>query len=158
MNKDLFYMQQAYKEALKAYNKKDVPVGCVIVHNDKIIARGHNLRNDKKNVLYHAEIIAIDKACKKLHKWILDDCTLYVTVEPCIMCAGTILQARVKRLVYGAPQQRYGCIESMMHLFTDYDFNNCPIVDSGIMKEEVQSLLKTFFEEMREEKKKQVDE
>ena len=75
MNKDLFYMQQAYKEALKAYNKKDVPVGCVIVHNDKIIARGHNLRNDKKNVLYHAEIIAIDKACKKLHKWILDDCT-----------------------------------------------------------------------------------
>ena len=126
-----------------------MPVGCVIVQNDKIIARGYNLRNTKKNVLYHAEIIAINKACKKLNKWILDDCTLYVTMEPCIMCAGTILQARVKKIVYGIPQDRYGCVDTMMHLFTDYEFNNTPIVEKGVMEEENKILVKQFFKEMR---------
>ena len=149
MNSNEKYMREAYKQAKKAYNLNEVPVGCVIVQNDKIIARGYNLRNTKKNVLYHAEIIAINKACKKLNKWILDDCTLYVTMEPCIMCAGTILQARVKKIVYGIPQDRYGCVDTMMHLFTDYEFNNTPIVEKGVMEEEIKILVKQFFKEMR---------
>lgn len=149
MNSNEKYMREAYKQAKKAYNLNEVPVGCVIVQNNKIIARGYNLRNTKKNVLYHAEIIAINKACKKLNKWILDDCTLYVTMEPCIMCAGTILQARVKKIVYGIPQDRYGCVDTMMHLFTDYEFNNTPIVEKGVMEEEIKILVKQFFKEMR---------
>lgn len=149
MNSNEKYMREAYKQAKKAYNLNEVPVGCVIVQNDKIIARGYNLRNTKKNVLYHAEIIAINKACKKLSKWILDDCTLYVTMEPCIMCAGTILQARVKKIVYGIPQDRYGCVDTMMHLFTDYEFNITPIVEKGVMEEEIKILVKQFFKEMR---------
>ena len=149
MNSNEKYMREAYKQAKKAYNLNEVPVGCVIVQNDKIIARGYNLRNTKKNVLYHAEIIAINKACKNLNKWILDDCTLYVTMEPCIMCAGTILQARVKKIVYGIPQDRYGCVDTMMHLFTDYEFNNTPIVEKGVMEEEIKILVKQFFKEMR---------
>ena len=149
MNSNEKYMREAYKQAKKAYNLNEVPVGCVIVQHDKIIARGYNLRNTKKNALYHAEIIAINKACKKLNKGILDDCTLYVTMEPCIMCAGTILQARVKKIVYGIPQDRYGCVDTMMHLFTDYEFNNTPIVEKGVMEEEIKILVKQFFKEMR---------
>ena len=151
------YMREAYKLAKKAYNLNEVPVGCVIVQNDKITARAYNLRNTKKNVLCHAEIIAIDKACKKLNKWILDDCTLYVTMEPCIMCAGTILQSRIKKVVYGIPQTRYGCIDTMMHLFTDYEFNNTPIVESGIMENEIKQLVQDFFKEMRLMKKNIID-
>lgn len=151
------YMKIAYKEAIKAYNLNEVPVGCVIVQNDKIIAKAHNLRNTKKNVLCHAEIIAINKACKKLNKWILDDCTIYVTMEPCIMCAGTILQARIKKVVYGMPQTRYGCVDTMMHLFTDYDFNNTPIVEKGILENEIKTLVQGFFKEMRQIKKNDID-
>ena len=150
-------MREAYKEAKKAYNLNEVPVGCVIVKDDKIIARAHNLRNTKKNVLCHAEIIAINKACKKLNKWILDDCTLYVTMEPCIMCAGTILQSRMQKVVYGIAQNRYGCVDTMMHLFTDYDFNNKPIVEKGILEEEIKILVQQFFKEMRLLKKNIID-
>ena len=136
-------MQQAYKEALKAYNKKDVPVGCVIVHNDKIIARGHNLRNDKKNVLYHAEIIAIDKACKKLHKWILDDCTLYSTMEPCIMCSGAIIQSRIKKIVYSMSNNSFGNIENNEY----FKKNKYEIVK--IDNNEILKLVQKFFKKLR---------
>lgn len=148
------YMREAYKEAKKAYNLNEVPVGCLIVQNDKIIARGHNLRNTKKNVLCHAEIIAINKACKKLNKWILDDCTMYVTMEPCIMCAGTILQSRMKKVIYGIPQNRYGCVGTLMNLFTDYEFNNTPQVEKGIMEAEIKQLVNDFFCDLRKNKNK----
>jgi tRNA(adenine34) deaminase len=157
MNSNELYMQEAYIEALKAYKKNEVPIGCVIVHNNKIIARAHNLRNTKRNSLYHAEVLAINKACKKLNKWILDDCTIYVTMEPCIMCAGTILQSRMKKVVYGIPQTRYGCVDTMMHLFTDFDFNNTPIVEKGILEEEIKNLVQQFFKEMRLLKKNIID-
>ena len=157
VNNNEKYMREAYKEAKKAYNLNEVPVGCVIVQNDKIIARAHNLRNTKKNVLCHAEVIAINKACKKLGRWILDDCTLYVTMEPCIMCAGTILQSRMNKIVYGIPQNRYGCVDTMMHLFTDYNFNNSPIVEKGILEEEIKQLVQDFFKEMRVLKKNIID-
>lgn len=153
MNSNEIYMREAYKEALKAYKLNEVPVGCVIVHNDKIIARAHNLRNKKKNSLYHAEVLAIDKACKKLKRWILDDCTIYVTMEPCIMCAGSIVQARIHKVVYGVSQNRYGCLGTMMNLYEDYKFNNTPIVEKGIMEEENKKLVNLFFSNMREEKK-----
>lgn len=149
MLSDEKFMNEAFKEAKKAYQLNEVPVGAVLVIDDKIISRGHNLRNTKKNVLGHAEIIAISKACKKLNRWILDDATLYVTCEPCIMCAGTILQARIKRVVYGTKQPRYGCVDTMMHLFTDYKFNNTPQVTSGIKEEEIKKLMQSFFNTLR---------
>ena len=152
MNTDIKYMRIAFEEAKKAYKKNEVPVGCVIVCDAKVIAKAHNLRNTKKNVLDHAEIRAINKACKKLKRWILDDCTIYVTMEPCIMCAGTILQSRMKKVVYGTKQDRYGCVDSMMRLFTDYKFNNTPEVLSGIMEEENKKLVQSFFQELRDKK------
>lgn len=153
MNSNEKYMQAAYKEALKAFKKNEVPIGCVIVCNDKIIARGHNLRNTKKNALYHAEVIAINKACKKLKRWILDDCILYVTMEPCVMCAGSIIQARIKKVVYSIPQSRYGCAGTLVNLFTDYKFNNSPLLEKGIMEEENKELIHRFFANIRDDKK-----
>ena len=157
MNNNEIYMREAYKEALKAYKKNEVPIGCVIVKDNKIIAKAHNLRNSKKNSLYHAEVLAIDKACKKLKKWILDDCTLYVTMEPCVMCAGSILQARIQKVVYGIPQNRYGCVGTLMNLFTDFEFNNSPIVEKGIMEEEIKKLVSDFFVELRKKKQNNVE-
>lgn len=156
MTSNEIYMNEAYKEALKAYKKNEVPIGCVIVCNNKIIARAHNLRNTKKNALYHAEVLAINKACKKLKRWILDDCTLYVTMEPCVMCAGSIIQARIKKVVYGIPQSRYGCAGTLVNLFTDYKFNNSPIVEKGIMEEKIKNLIHQFFATIREEKNKNI--
>lgn len=157
MNNNEIYMREAYKEALKAYKKNEVPIGCVIVKDNKIIAKAHNLRNSKKNSLYHAEVLAIDKACKKLKKWILDECTLYVTMEPCVMCAGSILQARIQKVVYGIPQNRYGCVGTLMNLFTDFEFNNSPIVEKGIMEEEIKKLVSDFFVELRKKKQNNVE-
>ena len=153
MNNNELYMREAYKEALKAYKKNEVPIGCVIVRNDKIIARAHNLRNTKKNSLYHAEVLAINKACKKLKRWILDDCTLYVTMEPCVMCAGSIIQARIKKVVYGIPQNRYGCVGTLVNLFTDYEFNNSPEFEKGVMEIQIKELVNKFFSELRTRKK-----
>lgn len=148
----LYYIKEAYKEALKAYKKCEVPVGCVIVYNDEIIARSHNLRETKKNVLCHAEVIAINKACKKLGTKFLDDCTLYVTLEPCIMCLGASIQARIKKIVYGAKEPKFGCLESLGNVLKDYKFNHNIEVESGIYEEEVSALMKRFFKELRESK------
>lgn len=149
-----YYINEAYKEALKAYKKKEIPVGCVIVYRDKIVSRAHNLRETKKNSLCHAEIIAINKACKKLKMKFLEDCTLYVTLEPCAMCAGAIVQARIKKVVYAASEPKFGCVESLGNLFTDYKFNHHVEFESGIMKDEVSQMMKSFFKELRESKHK----
>lgn len=148
-----YYMDEAIKEAMKAYKLGEVPVGCVIVVDDKIIARAHNARHNKKNALYHAEMIAIDKACKKLKRWILDDATIYITLEPCLMCSGAILQARIKNLVYGCPEPKFGCVESIMKVFSDYKFNHQVSITSGIKCLEISQMMKSFFQNLRQKNK-----
>ena len=144
MNKNEFYMQEAYKEAIKAYKKNEVPIGCVIVRNDKIIAKAHNLRNTKKNSLYHAEVLAINKACKKLKKWILDDCTLYVTMEPCVMCAGAIAWSQMGRLVFGAADEKRG-----YQRYAPNALHPKTVVAQGVMEEDCALLMKDFFKKRR---------
>lgn len=147
------YMRQAIKQAMKAQEKDEVPIGCVIVKDDKIIARGYNLRQSKQQAHAHAEMIAIQKACKKLKSWRLEDCELYVTLEPCPMCAGAILQSRIKRVIYGAKDPKGGCIESCMRMYETKGFNHYPDVQSGILENECATLLKDFFKAKREKKK-----
>ena len=147
------YMKVAIQEARKASRVEEVPVGCVIVVNDKIIAKAHNKRHTKKCSIYHAEILAIEKACKKLKRWILDDATIYVTLEPCLMCSGAIIQSRMKKLVYGIAQPKHGCVESNMKLFQEGLFNHTVQVESGLCSEEIENIIKTFFQKLREKKK-----
>lgn len=147
------YMKAALKEAYKAELLDEVPIGCVIVKDDKIIARGHNLRETKQQSINHAEIIAIQKACKKVGSWRLEDCTLYVTLEPCCMCAGAILQSRIPRVVYGAADPKGGSIESTMRMYEQDGFNHYPEVISGIMREECSQILTSFFRNKRKKKK-----
>lgn len=147
------YMKEAIKLAKKAESIDEVPIGAVIVHDDKIIACAHNLRESKQNAVAHAEIIAIQKACKKMGSWRLEDCILYVTLEPCPMCTGAILQSRIKRVVYGAADPKGGCIESCMKMYEVKGFNHYPEVTSGVLKEECSMLLKNFFKQKREAKK-----
>lgn len=146
---DKYYMDEAIKEARKAYHLGDVPVGCVIVVDDKIVARAHNLRHNKKNVLYHAELMAIDKACRKLGRWILDDATIYVTIEPCLMCGGAIIQARMKRLVYGKAEPKHGCVESTTNIFSNYSVD----ISKGVCGDEIEEMMKDFFLMLRKNKK-----
>lgn len=145
------YMSLALKEAEKAFNKGEVPVGCVIVKDDVVLAKAHNLRQTKKSALAHAEILAIQKASKKLNSWILEDCVMYVTLEPCAMCAGTIIQSRIKKLVYGANEPKFGACGSVVNLF-EYKFNHQVEVESNVMKEESAKLLKNFFQILRQNK------
>lgn len=146
------YMREAIKEAKKAYAVGDVPVGCVIVVGDKIIARAHNLRHNKKNSLYHAEMIAIHKACKKMERWILDDATIYITVEPCLMCAGAILQSRINKIVYGVNEPKMGCIISVFNVFDNIKYNHGIEIESGVCKEEIETMMKEFFQNLRNNK------
>ena len=149
-NDDFYYMNEALKEAYKAYKADEVPVGCVIVHNGTIIARAHNKRQKKHDVFGHAEIVAIKKATKRLHSWILDEATMYVTLEPCLMCAGSILQSRIKKLVYATCEQKFGVIESKMQIFNNQSiFNHSVEVVSGIFKLEASELLKEYFKQKR---------
>lgn len=150
-----YYMQEAIKEAVKAKNKKEVPIGAVIVKNGKIIARSHNLREKKKNALMHAEIIAIDKACKKINNFRLEDCDLYVTVEPCIMCAGAIIQSRIRKVYYGADDLKYGAVKSVANTF-DIKSNHKVEFEAGLCKVECEELIKIFFKELREKKKAKI--
>lgn len=149
---DEFYLKECYKEAVKAYNKNEVPVGCVIVLGDKVLARAHNLRESKKQVLAHAEMEAIKKACMKTKTKFLDGATIYITLEPCLMCLGAILQARISRICYSANEPKFGAINSVAHVLSDYKFNHSVSVDNGIMKEEVELLMKDFFKKIRNEK------
>ena len=134
------YMKQAIKQAFKAQEKDEVPIGCVIVKDDKIIARGYNLRQSKQQSYAHAEMIAIQKACKKLGTWRLEDCELYVTLEPSPKCAGAILQSRIKKGIYGAKDRKGGCIDSCMNMYETKGFNHYPEVLSCILDEECASL------------------
>lgn len=153
MDKDNIYMKEALKQARKAYKIKEVPIGCVIVCEDKIIARGYNKRNIKKNTLAHAEILAINKASKVLGDWRLEDCTMYITLEPCQMCAGAIVQARVKRVVIGSMNPKAGCGGSILNLLEMEQFNHQVEVERGILEEECSQMMTEFFKELREEKK-----
>ena len=146
-------MKQAVKQAKKAYEKLETPIGCVIVHEDKIIARGYNKRNMKKNTLAHAEILAINKASKVLGDWRLEDCTMYVTLEPCPMCAGAIVQARIPRVVIGSMNPKAGCAGSVLNLLQQDGLNHQVEVTKGVLAEECSGLMTSFFRELRKKKK-----
>ena len=142
-------MKAAMREAKKAYALEEVPIGCVIVQNDKIIARGYNRRNTDKNTLAHAEITAINRASKKLGDWRLEDCTLYVTLEPCQMCAGAIVQARIPKVVMGCMNPKAGCGGSILNILEMPEFNHQVNVLRGVMEEECSQILQDFFKELR---------
>ncbi len=143
------FMKQALKEAAKAERLGEVPIGCVIVQNDKIIARGYNRRNTDKSTLSHAEMIAIRKASKKLGHWRLEDCSLYVTLEPCQMCSGAIVQARIKQVVMGAMNEKAGCAGSVLNILENPSFNHQVLVEKGILREECTEILQLFFRQLR---------
>ena len=143
------YMSAALAQAVKAYKIKEVPIGCVIVHDNKIIARGYNRRNTDKTTLGHAEITAIRRASKVLGDWRLEECTMYVTLEPCQMCAGAIVQARIPRVVIGSMNPKAGCAGSIMNLLQVDKFNHQVEIEKGILEEECSSLLKDFFRNLR---------
>lgn len=147
------FMKAALREAQKAYLLEEVPIGCVIVQNDKIIARGYNRRNTDKNTLAHAELAAIKKASKKTGDWRLEDCTMYVTLEPCQMCAGAIVQSRMKEVVIGAMNAKAGCAGSVLNLLQMAQFNHQVIITKGVLEEECSTMLSRFFLELREKKK-----
>ena len=144
------YMLEAIKEASEAAGAGEVPVGAVIVRNGEIIARAHNTRETAKNALCHAETLCIDRACRALHGWRLPGCTLYVTLEPCPMCAGAIINSRIERLVYGAPDLKAGSVSSVVRLF-DLPYNWKPEVTSGVLAAECADLLGDFFRSLRKE-------
>ena len=143
------FMKEALKEAKKAYKKLEVPIGAVIVKDNKIIARAHNLRETKKQACAHAEILAIEKACKKIGAWRLEECDLYVTLEPCAMCAGAIINSRIKNLYIGAMDEKGGAVGSKINLLKDIKLNHTVEVESGILEEECSKILKDFFKELR---------
>ena len=152
MTADEKYMKEAIRQARKAYALGEVPIGCVIVCGDKIIARGYNRRNTDKNTLSHEELNGIRKASGKLGDWRLEGCTLYVTLEPCQMCAGAIVQARIDRVVIGAMNPKAGCAGSVLNLLEMDGFNHKVQVTRGILEEECSTMLSDFFKKLREEK------
>ena len=148
------FMKEAIRQAKKAYALREVPIGCVIVYEGKIIARGYNRRNTDKNTTSHAEINAIRKASKKLGDWRLEGCTLYVTLEPCQMCAGAIVQARIDKVVVGSMNPKAGCAGSVLNLLEMDGFNHKVEVERGVLEEECSTMLSGFFKELRMEKAK----
>ena len=148
---DAYYMRIALNEAKIAYSEKEVPVGCCIVCDGKVVAKAHNLREQKEDVTMHAEIIAIKKACAKLKRWILDDCTIYITAEPCLMCAGAISQARIKNIVYGVASPKYGVCESTTQLFDNKKLFQNVTIKTGILSEDIILLMKEFFADLRKQ-------
>ncbi len=149
------YMREAIRQAKKAYKLDETPIGCVIVYDGKIIGRGYNRRNTDKSPLAHAEISAIRKASKKLGDWRLEECTLYVTLEPCQMCAGAIIQSRVTRVVVGCMNPKAGCAGSVLNLLDVKAFNHQAELTTGVLEEECSALMTGFFRELRERKKMQ---
>ena len=146
-------MKAAIREARKAEKLEEVPIGCVIVYEGKIVARGYNRRNTDKNTLAHAELLAIKKASKKLGDWRLEGCTLYVTLEPCQMCAGAIVQARIDKVVIGSMNPKAGCAGSVLNLLQISAFNHQVEVEKGILEEECSTMLSSFFKNLREKKR-----
>jgi tRNA(adenine34) deaminase len=151
-NKEKF-MKEALKEARKAYDKEEVPVGAVIVKDNKIIARAHNLKETNLNAVSHAEILAIQKACKKLGAWRLTDCDMYVTLEPCSMCAGALINARIRKLYIGTNDPKTGACGSKLNLLEDIKFNHSIEIERDVMQKECEGILKDFFKFLRERNK-----
>lgn len=151
-SKEKKYMRAAIREAKKAYALDEVPIGCVIVREDKIIARGYNRRNTDKNALAHAELAAIKKASKKCGDWRLEDCTMYITLEPCQMCAGAIVQSRMKKVVIAAENPKAGCAGSVLNLLQMSAFNHQVEIERGLLREECSAMLSSFFQELRQKK------
>ncbi len=149
MEQHIKYMKEALKQAKKAYALGEVPIGCVIVYEDKIIGRGYNRRNTDKNTLAHAEITAINRASKKMGDWRLEDCTLYVTLEPCQMCSGAIVQSRITNVVMGCMNPKAGCGGSILNILEMPEFNHQVNVIRGVMEEECSQILQDFFKELR---------
>lgn len=147
------FMKEALKEAQKAYKKLEVPVGAIIVKDNKIIARAHNLKEIKQSTIKHAEIMAIEKASKKLNNWRLNDCEMYVTLEPCPMCAGAIINSRIKKVYVGALDEKTGSCGSKLNLLQDYSFDTSVDLEKGILEVECQNILKKFFKNLRKVKK-----
>lgn len=152
------YMKEALKQAKKAYALGEVPIGCVIVHEGQIIGRGYNRRNTDKNTLAHAEITAINKASKKIGDWRLEECTLYVTLEPCQMCAGAIVQARIPEVIMGCMNPKAGCAGSILNILEMPEFNHQVAVTRGVLEQECSDMLKRFFTELRIRNKQEKEE
>ena len=150
---DAKYMKEAIRQAKKAYAIGEVPIGCVIVRDGKIISRGYNRRTIDKNTLAHAELAAIKKASKKLDDWRLEGCTMYVTLEPCQMCAGALVQSRIDRVVVGCMNPKAGCAGSILNLLQMPEFNHRVELETGVLEEECSQMMKDFFRELRETKK-----
>lgn len=153
MTKDEKYMRAAIRQAKKAWALNEVPIGCVIVFEDKIIGRGYNRRTIDKNTLAHAELQAIKKASKKMDDWRLDNCTMYVTLEPCQMCAGAIVQSRIKRVVIGCMNPKAGCAGSILNLLQMDEFNHQTELEINVLEQECSLMLKDFFKELRDQKR-----
>lgn len=147
------FMKIALNEAKKAYNKGEIPVGAVIVKDDEVIAKAHNLKELKKDTTKHAEILAIQKASRKLDSWRLEDCEMYVTLEPCSMCAGALIQARIKKIYIGTMDYKTGACGSVLNLLGDYKFNHLVEVEKGVLADECEKIIKEFFKELRQSKK-----
>ena len=147
------FMKEALKEAKKAYDKLEVPVGAVIVKDGQIIAKAHNLKETKFDTTKHAEILAIQRASKKLNSWRLLDCEMYVTLEPCSMCAGALINSRIKKVYIGASDKKTGAVGSVFNLLEDYTFNHKVEYEKGILQEECENMLKDFFKKLRKVKK-----
>lgn len=147
------YMEKALEQAKKAYEKEEIPVGAIIVKDHKIIARAYNEKEYKLDTTKHAEILAIQKASKKLNSWRLTDCDMYVTLEPCSMCAGALIQSRIRKLYIGTMDPKTGACGSVLNLLQDYPFNHKVDIETGILEQECEQLLKQFFKELRQKKK-----
>lgn len=150
-------MKHAMEEAKKAEAIGEVPIGAIIVHDGKIIARGHNRRETTQNPLTHAEIMAIGEASEKIGSWRLEDCTLYVTLEPCVMCSGAIVMSRIPHVVYGAEDPKGGTVDSLMNLLGEPRFNHRATVTGGVLEKECSSMLTLFFKKLREARKRRAD-
>ena len=153
ISQDEKYMKEAIRQAKKAYALGEVPIGCVIVYEGKIIGRGYNRRTIDKNTLAHAEMIAIKKASKYMDDWRLEKCTMYVTLEPCQMCSGAIVQSRMEKVVIGCMNPKAGCAGSILNLLQMEAFNHQVEIEVGVLGEECSNLMKSFFKELREKKR-----
>ena len=152
------YMKEAIKQAKKAYALEEVPIGCVIVYEGKIIGRGYNRRMTDKTALAHAELTAIKKACKRIGDWRLDDCEMYVTLEPCQMCSGAIVQSRIKKVYIGCMNPKAGCAGSVMNMLQVPQFNHQVETEKGVLEDECSKMLSDFFKELRKKQKVEKDQ
>ena len=153
MEQKEYFMKEALLEARKAYKKLEIPVGAIIVKDGEIIARAHNVKEEKKDTTKHAEILAIQRASKKLDTWRLNDCEMYVTLEPCPMCAGAIIQSRLKKVYIGTMDEKTGACGSVLNLLEDYKFNHKVDIEYVVCKKECENILKDFFKNLRKNKK-----